>query len=107
MMRAVSLYGSDKEIRKAFDTTHKKLQCCGGKNYTDWFFVPWSRDISIAKQINIGVPESCCDRSNASAQHIKCTTIVQPKNRNKMTPYLSGCAETFAYLYRYMLINIS
>jgi len=96
----VSLYGSDKSIRRAFDAAHKKLKCCGGKNYTDWYFVPWSNDISVATQLNVGVPESCCDRSNASAQHIKCTTVVPRKHLNKMTPYRSGCAETFAYLYR-------
>jgi len=54
----------------------------------------------VATQLNVGVPESCCDRSNASAQHIKCTTVVPRKHLNKMTPYRSGCAETFAYLYR-------
>ena len=100
LTRAVSLYGSDKSIRRAFDAAHKKLKCCGGKNYTDWYFVPWSNDISVATQLNVGVPESCCDRSNASAQHIKCTTVVPRKHLNKMTPYRSGCAETFAYLYR-------
>jgi len=100
MVRAVSLYGSDKSIRKAFDATHKQLHCCGGKNYTDWYFVPWTNDVSVAKQINVGIPESCCDRSNASAQHIKCTTTVPRKHLRKMTPYLNGCAETFATMYR-------
>jgi len=94
------MYGSDKSIREAFDVTHKKLQCCGGKNYRDWFFVPWTDDISVSKQINVGIPESCCDRSNASAQHIKCITVVYRKYVSKMTPYLRGCAETFAKLYR-------
>jgi len=101
MTRAVSMYGSDKTIKQAVDLTHKKLECCGGKNYTDWYFVPWSNDVSVSKQINVGVPESCCDRTNASAQHIKCTTTVPRKHIGKMTPYLSGCAETFAHLYRY------
>jgi len=100
MTRAVSLYGSDKSIRKAFDTAHKKLECCGGKNYTDWYFAPWTDDVSVSTRINVGIPESCCDRSNASAQHIKCTTTVPRKHLSKMTPYLSGCAETFAHLYR-------
>jgi len=100
MTKAVSLYGSDKEIRKAFDATHKKLQCCGGKNFTDWYYVPWTDDISISKRINVGVPESCCDRSSASDQHIKCLTIVPRKDLNKMTPYLRGCAEAFASIYR-------
>jgi len=104
-MKAVSLYGSDENIRRAFDETHKKLECCGGKNYTDWFFVPWTDDISVSKQINLAIPESCCDRSNASAQHIKCTTTVPRKHLNRMTPYLHGCAETMAYLYRYSLIG--
>lgn len=100
MTKAVSLYGSDKSIRKAFDTTHKKLKCCGGKNYTDWYFVPWTNDITVSKQINVGLPESCCDRSNASSQHIKCTTTVPRKHLNKMTPYLTGCAQAFADLYK-------
>jgi len=100
MIKAVSLYGSDNSIREAFDAAHKKLHCCGGKNYTDWYFVPWTNDTTVSSLINIGVPESCCDRSNASVQHIKCTTTVPRKHIGKLTPYLSGCAETFVYHYR-------
>ena len=33
-----------------------QLECCGSKNYTDWFYKEWTADLVG----NNSVPQSCC-----------------------------------------------
>ena len=39
-----------------------KLECCGSKNYTDWFYKEWTTD----ELENNSVPQSCCVKSEAN-----------------------------------------
>lgn len=39
-----------------------QLECCGSKNYTDWFYKEWTTD----ELGNNSVPQSCCVKSEAN-----------------------------------------
>uniref|UniRef100_A0A8D8ZAW1 CD63 antigen n=1 Tax=Cacopsylla melanoneura TaxID=428564 RepID=A0A8D8ZAW1_9HEMI len=44
LSQAMNRYASDMETKIALDQIQMKLKCCGSRNYTDWYNIPWSED---------------------------------------------------------------
>ncbi|XP_018425170.1 PREDICTED: CD151 antigen-like [Nanorana parkeri] len=53
-MKMLDRYGKDKSISRGLDGVQQEFQCCGARNYTDWF-----RNVSSAASPD-SVPPSCC-----------------------------------------------
>ncbi|CAN2389087.1 Tetraspanin family [Pristimantis euphronides] len=53
LMKVLSKYGTEKRIARAMDGVQQEFQCCGARNFTDWF------NISSGISQN-SVPNSCC-----------------------------------------------
>ncbi|KAJ7381430.1 Tetraspanin-7 [Desmophyllum pertusum] len=49
-------------FKEAWDGLQSNLECCGNKNYTDWFYKEWTTE----ETGNNSVPQSCCVETKAN-----------------------------------------
>ncbi|KAM9305740.1 CD63 antigen-like [Gastrophryne carolinensis] len=52
-LRVLDKYGEDRRITRGIDGVQQDFQCCGGRNYTDWYN-------ATARLAAMSVPPSCC-----------------------------------------------
>ncbi|XP_018325441.1 peripherin-2-like [Agrilus planipennis] len=63
MITAMKNYGKNFELKKQIDNLQIKFQCCGNRNYTEWYNITWyEEDLrTTAQDGTLGeVPFSCC-----------------------------------------------
>ena len=83
-------YKDDSIIRGAWDKMQENFDCCGNKNYSDWFNVMWYKS-SQYNDYNTTVPKSCC-------KDMQLTDCNNPKNVHNHSRsvvekyiYIEGC----------------
>lgn len=90
---ALSDYRQD-TFKLAWDGLQSTLECCGSKNYTDWFYNKWTTD-GLG---NDSVPQSCCIKSEANCN----INVTEHPN----TIYAKGCYDAAVTFFEDKLLII-
>jgi len=122
----MQLYGAedDSELQSAFDSMQTSFRCCGSDRYDEWFDHLWMPAYNLIVGVEIGFPESCCDSSGTSLSSAssdaaaamaassgggshRCSWAVAQAERDRLTPFQTGCAQALNKHIRYVCLSAS
>lgn len=74
-------------LQNSWDQMQENFECCGNRNYTDWFHVLWSKN-AVVDSANSTVPKSCCWK-----QQDNCNSYLHVQNQTEVAKwiYMEGC----------------
>ncbi|ESN99175.1 hypothetical protein HELRODRAFT_162670 [Helobdella robusta] len=98
-------YQNKPELASLINSIQETYACCGNLNYTEWFYVQWTTEITAEI---IAIPESCCNKVYAEFVNITCEWKTSYSHIYKLIPYKIGCLDVIKWWYAfYFLITTS